>query len=113
MIKCALIVRLGSIGRRHLRILRELYPDLDIRILRLAGCAEKQIIQNRCSGNIEAACRFNPDFPTIDPPATENILAAKALAHANMNFEPRFQFRRGFQKFLTPRDESPSQDSVP
>ena len=41
MIKRALVVRLGSIGRRHFRILRELYPDLDIRILRLAGCAEK------------------------------------------------------------------------
>jgi predicted dehydrogenase len=78
----ALIVGLGSIGRRHLRILRELHPDLDIRVLRHSGCVEAIEYSDGCFENFEEACRFQPDFAIIASPASEHIVSAKALANA-------------------------------
>ena len=82
MIKRALIVGLGSIGRRHLRILRELHPDLDIRVLRHSGCVEEIEYSDGCYGDFEDACRFQPDLAIIASPASEHIVSAKALANA-------------------------------
>ncbi|MDC1097121.1 Gfo/Idh/MocA family oxidoreductase [Gammaproteobacteria bacterium] len=78
----ALIVGLGSIGRRHLRILRELHPELDIRVLRHSGCVEEIEYSDGCYRNFEDACRFQPDFAVIASPASEHIVSAKALANA-------------------------------
>ena len=83
MINRALIVGVGSIGRRHLRILREFCPDLDIRVLRHSGCAEEIDYSNGCFDSIEDACRFKPDFAIIASPPSEHLFAAKALTHVN------------------------------
>lgn len=71
------IVGLGSIGRRHARLLHELYPDMEIVTVRSglgAECAEDQLAKRRVS-NISAALDVGVDAAIISGPATTHAHA--------------------------------------
>lgn len=80
MIRRALVAGLGSIGRRHLRILRTSLPNCDIRVLRHFSC--KEVIENAddCFSRLADACAFAPELAVIANPAPFHIATATALA---------------------------------
>ena len=77
-----LIVGHGSIGKRHLRLARELLPDSDIRVLRHR---DEKPIPEHADGvfrRMEDAVRFSPNLAVIANPATEHVNSALQLARA-------------------------------
>lgn len=80
MIERILIVGLGSIGKRHLRIARELMPDADIRVLRHKKCSDIPENSNGCFFTIEHAIAFKPQLAVIANPATFHMSVAQPLA---------------------------------
>lgn len=82
MIRRALVAGLGSIGRRHLRLLRAALPEADIRVLRHSGCDEAIDYADGCFARLEEACAFAPDLAVIASPAPFHIATATALAEA-------------------------------
>ncbi|HAT39094.1 Gfo/Idh/MocA family protein [Polynucleobacter necessarius] len=79
MINRILIVGYGSIGKRHLRVARELMPLADIRILRHQTTDENPEYANGCFSSIEDVIRFNPQVAVIANPASFHIETALAL----------------------------------
>lgn len=82
MIRRALVVGLGSIGKRHLRLLREALPEADIRVLRHSGCDGVIEHADGCFARIEEACAFAPELAVIASPAPFHFTTATALAEA-------------------------------
>lgn len=80
MICRALVVGLGSIGTRHLRLLRELLPDAEILVLRHSGCADNVLHADRCTTSLTEACSFKPQVAIIASPAPFHLETAEALA---------------------------------
>ena len=80
-----LIVGLGSIGKRHLRIARELLPDADIRILRHQECESVPEYANDCISSLEEAIAFGPQLAVIANPATYHMQVALPLARAGVH----------------------------
>ena len=80
-----LIVGLGSIGTRHLRIARELFPYADIRALRHQVCLSILENTNGCFSTIEEAVSFSPQIAVIANPAPFHIFAAQRLAEAGVH----------------------------
>lgn len=76
-----LIVSLGSIGQRHLRLARQLHPNADIRILRHQAGSLVPNMANGVFSRIEDACAFAPQVAVISSPATCHIPTAQALAN--------------------------------
>jgi predicted dehydrogenase len=81
-IERALVVGLGSIGVRHLQLLREVLPNADIRVLRHSGCTDDIPNANGCFDRLEDACKFAPQMAVISSPAPFHLNAAAALARA-------------------------------
>jgi len=80
MVHRALVAGLGSIGTRHLRLLREALPDAEILVLRHSECVEPLPHAAGCTTSLEEACRFEPQVAIIASPAPFHLLAANALA---------------------------------
>ncbi len=82
MIERILIVGYGSIGQRHLRIVRESLPAADIRVLRRqpGGATPEQA--NSCFSTLATACAFAPQVAVIANPAPFHLDTALALANA-------------------------------
>ncbi len=85
MINRVLIVGLGSIGKRHLRIARELLPNADIRVLRHQTTNEVPDYSNGCFSSIEEAITFTPQIAVIASPAPFHIATAQALAETGVH----------------------------
>lgn len=85
LINRILIVGLGSIGQRHLRLARELLPNADIRVLRHQACASVPENANGCFASIEQAIAFAPQLAIIANPATFHINTAMALAQVGVH----------------------------
>lgn len=75
-----LVAGLGSIGRRHLRLLRAALPEADIRVLRHCSCGEEIEHANGCFSCLEDACAFAPELAVIASPAPFHVATATALA---------------------------------
>lgn len=75
-----LVVGLGSIGRRHLRLLRARLPAADIMVLRHSDCEGPMEGANACTTDLATALRFAPDLSIIATPAPWHIEPALALA---------------------------------
>lgn len=75
-----LIVGHGSIGKRHLRIVRETLPRADIRVLRHQPCAEIPEFADGCFSTLAQACAFEPQAAVIANPAPFHLDTALALA---------------------------------
>lgn len=80
MIQRVLIVGAGSIGKRHLRIARELLPTADIRVLRHTKTTQMPEGANGFFFNIEEAISFQPEIAVLANPAPFHIEIAKPLA---------------------------------
>ena len=80
MIKRILIIGLGSIGKRHLRIARELNPEADIRVLRHQKCSYTPEYSDGCFFSIEQALVFKPQLAVIANPANFHMGKAQPLA---------------------------------
>lgn len=85
MINRLLIIGLGSIGKRHLRIARELLPDVDIRVLRHQITNKVPEFCNGCLSSINEAIEFKPQLAVIASPATFHIATAQILAEAGVH----------------------------
>jgi predicted dehydrogenase len=82
LIDRVLVVGLGSIGKRHLRLARELLPNADIRVLRHQECGSIPEHANGCFSSLEQAIAFAPQLAVIASPATFHMSAAQPLARA-------------------------------
>jgi predicted dehydrogenase len=85
MINRVLIVGLGSIGKRHLRISRELLPDADIRVLRNQKCISVPEHANGCFSSLSQAISFAPQLAVIASPSTFHMNSAQPLAQAGVH----------------------------
>lgn len=77
-----LVVGLGSIGTRHLRVARELLPSAAIAVLRHRECTSIPEHADACFSDLDQAIDFAPDIAVIASPATFHVSAAQALAQA-------------------------------
>ncbi|TXH71055.1 MAG: Gfo/Idh/MocA family oxidoreductase [Thiothrix sp.] len=75
-----LIVGLGSIGKRHLRLVSDFLPEADIRVLRHQQSNLPSTIKNKCFFNLEEALKFKPHVTVLSNPAPFHIPIAQAFA---------------------------------
>jgi predicted dehydrogenase len=80
VIERALIVGLGSIGQRHLRLLRAALPEAEIRVLRHSASSGPIKYADGCLDQLEAAAEFSPQLAIIASPAPFHLRAALPLA---------------------------------
>jgi predicted dehydrogenase len=80
MINKVLIVGQGSIGRRHLRLMREVLQSAEIMVLSHTKANETPEFADGCFQTLEEAIVFAPDIAVIANPATLHIKTARALA---------------------------------
>lgn len=85
LINRILIVGFGSIGRRHLRLARELIPNADIRVLRHQATDEVCNYSNGSYSSIEEALVFSPQIAVIASPAPFHIATAQVLAEIGVH----------------------------
>jgi len=81
VIERILIIGLGSIGKRHLQIVRELMPIADIRVLSHSKCKEIPGIANGCFSSIEEMNDFSPQLAVVANPAPFHISIAMDLVN--------------------------------
>ena len=74
------IVGLGSIGQRHLRLARQLLPSADIRVLRHQRSKNLPEFANGCFSELSEAISFAPQLAVIASPASFHLPVAIALA---------------------------------
>jgi predicted dehydrogenase len=80
-----LIVGLGSIGQRHLRLARTLLPDADIRVLRHQACENVPQHANACMSSLQEALDFAPGIAVIASPSVFHMQTAIPLAQAGVD----------------------------
>jgi predicted dehydrogenase len=81
-----LIVGLGSIGRRHARLARELLPDAEITALRHARCSDGgEPGVDHCVTTLSAALRRRPQAAVVANPAPYHLDVACPLADAGVH----------------------------
>jgi len=80
-----LIVGLGSIGKLHLRLARELLPHADVRVLRRNESAIPSEHANASFSNLEEAIAFKPQIAVIANPAPLHLNVAQSLADAGVH----------------------------
>jgi len=85
LISSILIVGFGSIGKRHLRIARELFPVADIRVLRHQEIGSIPEYADGCFTAIEQAVSFSPQIAVIANPAPFHIPVAQQLAEVGVH----------------------------
>jgi predicted dehydrogenase len=81
-----LIVGLGSIGRRHARVIKQLRPDCEIITLRRQageGASEPDI--DHCVTTLDDALRLQPRLAVIANPASHHVASAIPLAQAGVH----------------------------
>ncbi len=79
MINRVLIVGFGSIGKRHLRVIRQCNPEADIRILRHQPSADYPELSNGHFSDPDSALRFRPQLAVVASPAPFHIQIAERL----------------------------------
>ncbi len=81
-LKRILIVGLGSIGKRHLRLAREMFPEADIRVLRHQDCDHIPDLADGCFFDIGRAVECAPQIAVIANPAPFHVATALTLANS-------------------------------
>jgi predicted dehydrogenase len=85
MIIRVLVVGLGSIGKRHLRLARELLPAANIRVLRHQFTNEITEYANGNFFTVNDALDFKPNIAVIASPAPFHIATAQLLVNAGVH----------------------------
>lgn len=78
-----LIVGLGSIGKRYVKIINKKFPKIKIIVLRHKKCDDsynKNLVIDRCFTSLEDAIQNNPQVAIIANPATKHVSVAKKIA---------------------------------
>lgn len=76
---------LGSIGKRHLRLARELMPHADIRVLRHQFAEGVPEYSDGVFFKLNDAINFSPQIAVIASPAPFHLSTAKALANIGVD----------------------------
>ena len=87
-IKTLLIVGLGSIGRRHVRLVKFHFPNINIVVLRHQKCNSSDIKQlglYKCVTSVNDAIKLKPQVAIISNPASHHIEIARKLANNGIN----------------------------
>mgnify|MGYP001301762843 CR=1 FL=1 len=85
-VSTVLIVGLGSIGKKHLKQLREITSDLEIVALRRNGSSSLRYEGlNHLVSNLEEALSFSPTVAILCNPASKHIEIASALVKEGVN----------------------------
>jgi predicted dehydrogenase len=106
LIKTVLIVGLGSIGRRHVGIIRTLFPNINIIVLRHKRCDSGDIRAlglHKCVTSINEALESNPQAAIISNPASKHLEVAKKLASKGINLlieKPISDSSKGIQELI-------------
>lgn len=106
-LKKILVVGLGSIGKRHVRIIQRLYPEILISVLRHKHCSEqesKALGINVCFTSDSEALSFQPDAAIISNPATMHLDIALKLANVGVHLlieKPLADNSRGVDELIT------------
>ena len=79
MMQRVVIVGHGSIGKRHLRIIRETQPDAEIMVLRHRPTTDIPELADHVSASLDDAVAFAPLVAVIANPAPFHIKIANAL----------------------------------
>lgn len=103
MVNRVLIVGLGSSGQRHLRLVRELLPNSDIRVLpsRLGTLSNEYLDGTFLS--VDDAIAFDPQIAVIANPASLHIALAQALAESGTHLfieKPMSDSLKGISRLL-------------
>ena len=85
MIDRILIVGFGSIGKRHLKYCREIFPKADIKIFRHTKSDEVPELSNGCLFKYDDVINFKPHFAIIANPASQHIKTATILLENDIN----------------------------
>lgn len=85
MIKRILLIGLGSIGKRHLRLARELFPHADIAVLRHKADPSIPEYADHVFSCMDDALAFAPEIAVIANPATFHVAMAMPLAKAGVH----------------------------
>ena len=80
-----MIVGLGSIAIRHLKIARTSLPDADTRVHRHQPCASAPDFSNGCVNNFDEARAFAPQVAVIANPAPYHLDTATCLAKSGIH----------------------------
>lgn len=103
LISRILIVGLGSAGKRHLRLARDLFPAAEIKVLRheVANIAPGHGANN--VRNLEDAIKFAPQIAVIANPSINHLISAQALAEEGTHLlieKPISSSLTGVQKLI-------------
>jgi predicted dehydrogenase len=85
LINRILIVGIGSIGTRHLKIARNLFAEADIRVLRHQVCLSIPEYADGCFSIIDEAIAFLPQIAVIASPAPFHVTVAQQLARKSVH----------------------------
>jgi predicted dehydrogenase len=86
MLERILIVGLGSIGKRHARLAREIIPGIQIAVLRHRGCDDMPTGNfDHCFTSLDEAMQFRPQAAVIANPATHHLQVALPLARCGVH----------------------------
>jgi predicted dehydrogenase len=105
-IKTVLVVGLGSIGRRHIEIIKNLFPEINIVVLRHKRCDKGDIDKlglYKCVTSFDEAVATNPQAAIIANPATMHIEVAGKLANHGINLlieKPISDSSKGIQALI-------------
>ncbi len=83
-----LIVGLGSIGKRHVQVIHDLFPEMKIAVLRHKNCIDEGTGSpaiDLCFTSIDDAIAYQPDMAVIANPANKHIEVAMPLANAGIH----------------------------
>jgi len=80
-----LIVGLGSIGKRHARVIKLLRPEWEIIALRRQAEGELPEGVTHCVASLDEALRLQPKIAVIANPASHHVAAALPLAEAGVH----------------------------
>ena len=87
-IKTILIVGLGSIGKRHVRIIQSIFPSINIIVLRHKQCNSNDIKAlglYKCTSSVDDAIELSPQAAIISNPPSKHMEIAKKLANKGIN----------------------------
>jgi len=85
LINRILIIGLGSIGKRHLRLAREMLPHSEIGVLRHQKSDQLPEFANYLFNTVTEALAFSPEIAVIANPATFHISVALPFAKAGVH----------------------------
>ena len=87
-IKTILVIGLGSIGKRHVKNIKEFFPEIKIIALRHSKFNKNDLFNyglHDCVLSIKDALNYNPDAAIISNPASEHLKFAKILAQSGID----------------------------